>query len=63
MAQLIEIVSVLVAADNRRYPRHRHLEHRVSDATRIAPIRHGVRKQPAYTDRAAPILAGAERRH
>ena len=52
MAQPIEVVSILVAARDRRYPRHQHLEHRVSDATLIASISHGVRKQPAYTKRA-----------
>jgi hypothetical protein len=52
MAQPIEVISILVAARDRRYPRHQHFEHCVSDATLIAPIRYGVRKQPAYTDRA-----------
>ena len=52
MAQPIEVVSILVAAGNRRHPRHQHFEHRMSDATLIAPIRHGVRKPPAHTDRA-----------
>ena len=52
MTQPIEVVSILVAAGNRRYPRHHHFEHLVSDAIRIAPIRHGVRKPPAHTERA-----------
>jgi hypothetical protein len=52
MAQPIEVVGILVAAGDRRHPRHQHFEHRMSDATLIAPIRHGVRKPPAYTDQA-----------
>jgi hypothetical protein len=52
MTQPIEVVSILVAAGNRRYPRHHHFEHLVSDATRIASIRHGVRNPPAHTERA-----------
>jgi len=52
MTQPIEVVSILVAAGNRRYPGHHHFEHLVSDAIRIAPIRHGVRKPPAHTERA-----------
>ena len=59
MPQPIEVVSILVAARDRRYPRHQHFEHRVSDAIRIAPIRHGVRKPPAHTDACAPPLAAA----
>jgi hypothetical protein len=30
MTQPIEVVSILVAAGNRRYPRHHHFEHLVS---------------------------------
>jgi hypothetical protein len=52
MTQPIEVVSILVAAGNRRYPRHHHFKHLVADAIRIAPIRHGVRKPPAHTERA-----------
>jgi hypothetical protein len=52
MAQPIEVVGILVAAGDRRHPCHQHFEHRMSDATLIAPIRHGVRKPPAYTDQA-----------
>src|SRR6516162_5304171 len=35
MTQPIEAVSIFVAAGNRRYPRHHHFEHLVSDAIRI----------------------------
>jgi hypothetical protein len=52
MTQPIEVFSILVAAGNRRYPRHHHFEHLVSDAIGIASIRHGVRKPPAHTERA-----------
>jgi hypothetical protein len=52
MTQPIEVVSILVAASNRRYPRHHHFEHLVSDAIRNPPIRHGVRKPPAHTEHA-----------
>jgi hypothetical protein len=52
MTQPIEVVSILVAAGNRRYPGHHHFEHLVSDAIRIASIRHGVGKPPAHTEHA-----------
>jgi hypothetical protein len=51
MAQPIEVVTILVAAGDRRYPRHHQFEHCVSNATQIAPIRQSVRNQPAYTER------------
>jgi hypothetical protein len=59
MTQPIEVVSILVAASNRRYPRDHHFEHLVSDAIRIAPIRHGVRKPPAHTEHALPFPEAA----
>ena len=57
VTQPIKVVSILVAAGNRRYPRHHHFEHLVSDAIRIAPIRYGVRKPPAHTEPCAPFRA------
>ena len=52
MAQPIEVVSIFIAAGDRRDTCHHHLEHRVSDAVGIAPIRHRVCKPPAHTERA-----------
>ena len=52
MAQPIEVVSILVAAGDRRDTRHHHFEHRVPDAVCIAAIRHRVGKPPAHTERA-----------
>jgi hypothetical protein len=60
MAQPIEVVSILVAAGDRRHPRHQHSEHLMSDAIRIAPIRHGVRKQPTCS-RHTPTERSASR--
>jgi hypothetical protein len=47
MPQPVEVDGILVAASDRRGTRHHHLEHRVSDALRIASIRHRFRKPPA----------------
>src|SRR6201994_3861363 len=52
MAQPIEVVSIFIAAGDCRDTCHHHLEHRVSDAVGIAPIRHRVCKPPAHTERA-----------
>jgi hypothetical protein len=52
MAQPIEVVSIFIAAGDRRDTRHHHFEHRVSDAVCIAAIRHRVRQPPAHTERA-----------
>jgi hypothetical protein len=52
MAQPIEVVSIFIAAGDRRDTCHHHFEHRVSDAVGIAPIRHRVCKPPAHTERA-----------
>jgi hypothetical protein len=52
MAQPIEVVSIFIAAGDRRDTRHHHFKHRMLDAVCIAPIRHRVRKPPAYTERA-----------
>jgi hypothetical protein len=52
MAQPIEVVSIFIAAGDRRDTRHHHFEHRVSDAVCIAAIGHRVGKSPAYTERA-----------
>ncbi len=49
--QPVEVDGVLVAASDRRRTRHHHLEHRVPDALRIAPIRHRCRKPPAHPER------------
>ena len=48
MPQPIEVDGILVAAGNRRDPRHHHLEHLVTDAARIAAIRHRIGKPPAH---------------
>jgi len=48
--QPVEVDGVLVAASDRRRTRHHHLEHRVPDALRIAPIRHRCRKPPAHPE-------------
>ena len=52
VAQPIEVDSILVAAGDRRHPRHQHFEHRVSDTSLIATIGHRLRKPPAHTERA-----------
>ena len=40
MPQPVEVDGILVAARNRRDPRHHHFEHLVLDAARVASIRH-----------------------
>ena len=50
MPQPVEVDGILVAAGNRRDPRHHHLEHIVTDAARIAPIRHRIGKPPAHPE-------------
>ena len=50
MPQPVEVDGILVAAGNRRDPRHHHLEHLVTDAARIAPIRHRIGKPPAHAE-------------
>jgi Family of unknown function (DUF6481) len=45
-AQPIEVVSIFIAAGDRRDTRHHHFEHRMSDAVCIAAIRHRVCKPP-----------------
>jgi len=50
MPQPVEVDGVAVAARNRRRARHHHLEHRVPHPVRIAPIRHRLRKPPAYPE-------------
>jgi hypothetical protein len=52
MAQPIEVVSIFIAAGDRRDTCHHHFEHRLSDAVGIPAIGHRVGKSPAYTDRA-----------
>jgi hypothetical protein len=42
-----EVDGILVAARDRRDPRHHHLEHLVTDAARIPAIRHRISKPPA----------------
>ena len=49
MPQPIEVDGILVAAGNRRDPRHHHFEHLVLDPARVAAIRHRSRKPRAYT--------------
>ena len=48
--QPVEVDGILVAAGDRRDARHHHLEHRVPDAVRIAPIRHRIGKPPAHPE-------------
>ena len=48
MPQPVEVDGILVAARNRRDPRHHHLEHLVLDAARVAPIRHRSSKPRAH---------------
>ena len=50
MPQPVEVDGILVAAGNRRDPRHHHLEHLVTDAARIAPVRHRIGKPPAHPE-------------
>jgi hypothetical protein len=50
MPQPVEVDGTLVAAGNRRNARHHHLEHRVLDAIRIAPIRHRIGNPPAHPE-------------
>jgi hypothetical protein len=52
MPQPVEVDGIFIAAGDRRDTRHHHFEYRVSDAVRIAAIRHRVRKPPAHTERA-----------
>jgi len=44
-----EVDGILVAVGDRRDPRHHHLEHLVTDAVRIAPVRHRIGEPPAHT--------------
>jgi hypothetical protein len=46
--QPVEVDGILVATGDRRNPRHHQLEHSVTDAARIAPIRHRFGKPPAH---------------
>ena len=50
MPQPVEVDGVLVAAGDRRDARHHHLEHLVTDAARIAAIRHRIGKPPAKAE-------------
>ena len=50
MPQPVKVDRVLVAARNRRSARHHHLEHRMPDPVRSAPIRHRRRKPPAHSE-------------
>ena len=50
MPQPVEVDGILVAARDRRHPRHHHLEHLVTDAARIAAIRHRIGKPPANAE-------------
>jgi hypothetical protein len=48
MPQAVEVDGILVTAGDRRGARHHHLEHLVSDAARIAAIRHRSGKSSAH---------------
>jgi hypothetical protein len=63
MPQPVEVDGILVAARDRRGARHHHLEHVVTDAARIATIRHRIGKPPAHAQLAlclAKSLAAVE---
>jgi hypothetical protein len=50
MPQPVKVDGILVAAGNRRDPRHHHLEHIMTDAARIAPVRHRGGEPPAHPE-------------
>ena len=50
MPQPVEVDGILVAARDRRDARHHHLEHLVTDAARIAAIRHRIGKPSAHPE-------------
>jgi hypothetical protein len=50
MPQPVEVDGILVAAGDRRGARHHHLEHLVSNAARIAAIRHRSGKSSAHPE-------------
>jgi hypothetical protein len=50
VTQPVEVDAILVPAGDRSDARRHHLEHRVLDAVRIAPIRHRFGKPPAHTE-------------
>jgi hypothetical protein len=50
MPQPVEVDGILVATRDRRDARHHHLEHLVTDAARIAPIRHRIGKPSAHSE-------------
>jgi hypothetical protein len=56
MPQPVEVDGILVPARDRRHARHYHLEHLMTNAARIAPIRHGIGKPPADAELALRLL-------
>ena len=56
MPQPVQVDGILVAACHRRHACHHHLKHLMTDAARIAAIRHRIGKPPANAELALRVL-------